>query len=300
MPRRRLSPFKIGVVGTINRDTIFLPDGTAVESWGGLLYSLKYLCNDGRAQIIPAVNVGADAYGSVMKILEGFDRIDLSHIRKVPEKNNHCFLHYHDQSHKCEILKGSVPPLTYGRIRALLKCDLVLVNFISGSDVTLAALERFRERFGGLVHMDIHSHTLGRRKVPGGYRRHLRRPPHWDRYIVCADVLQVNEIEFELLAGKPFSRRQAVDFFDRHAGRLTYLIVTLGAQGCLAVYRRQATISRLVPAIKVRGVVDTTGCGDIFGAAFAVEYLTTGNPLSAARNGNRLAGLRVGKRTKVF
>jgi len=76
--------------------------------------------------------------------------------------------------------------------------------------------------------------------------------------------------------------------------------VTLGAEGCLAVYRRQATISRLLPAIKVRRVVDTTGCGDIFGAGFAVEYLTTGNPLSAAHNGNHLAGLRVGKRMKVF
>lgn len=289
-------------MGTINRDTIYRHDGTAVESWGGLLYSIKYLCDEAAGMIIPAVNLGRDAYEPVTAMLRRFPRIDLSLVRKVPEKNNHCFLHYHDQSHKCEILKGGVPPLTYSRLRPLGECDLVVVNFISGSDVTLSALEKFRAGFAGLIYMDIHSHTLGRRRVEGGHRRHLRRPPHWRRYIACADILQVNAVEFELLSGTRISRAAAGDFFANETQHLRCLIVTLGMDGSLVTYRgkRNAVITRRIPADKIKRVYDTTGCGDIFGAGFVAEYLRTNNPVEAARHGNLLAAARCRRKGRIF
>ncbi len=302
MPRNRSTKPKIGVIGTINRDTIYRHDGSAVESWGGLLYSIKYLCDESVGEIIPVVNLGRDAYEPVMGILNRFRHIDTAPIRKVPEKNNHCFLHYHDQSHKCEILKGGVPPLTFSRLRPIRECDLVVVNFISGSDVTLTALEKFRSWFAGLIYMDIHSHTLGRRKVEGGHRRHLRRPPHWRRYIGCADILQVNAVEFELLSGMKISRRAAGGFYETEGGHLKCLIVTLGAGGCLVTYRgqRSMSVTRHVPAVEIKRVYDTTGCGDIFGAGFVAEYLRTKSPLKAARHGTRLAGGRCRKRGRIF
>lgn len=302
MPRNRSIKAKIGVVGTINRDTIYRHDGTAVESWGGLLYSIKYLCDEAVAMIIPAVNVGHDAHEPVMSILSRFRRIDLDHIRKVPEKNNHCFLHYHNQSHKCEILKGGVPSLTYCRLRPLNDCDVVVVNFISGRDVTLAALEKFRAEFAGLIYMDIHSHTLGRRRVEGGHRRHLRRPPHWRRYIACADILQVNAVEFEILSGKEIARAAAGDFFASEAQHLKCLIVTLGVDGSLVTYRGKgnAIITRSIPAVNIERVYDTTGCGDIFGAGFVAEYLRTRSPIKAACHGSRLAAARCRRKGRIF
>ncbi len=302
MPRNRSTKAKIGVIGTINRDTIYRHDGSAVVSWGGLLYSIKSLCDESVGDITPVVNLGRDAHDPVMATLSRFRHIDPTHIHQVPEKNNHCFLHYHDQSHKCEILKGGVPPLTYRRLEPLREHDAVVVNFISGSDVTLAALEKFRSWFTGLIYMDIHSHTLGRRKVEGGYRRHLRRPPHWRRYIGCTDILQVNAVEFELLSGIEISRRAAGDFYEAEAGYMRCLIVTLGADGCLITYRgkRGLIVTRRVPAMDIRRVYDTTGCGDIFGAGFVAEYLRTKSLLKAARHGNRLAGARCRKRGRIF
>jgi hypothetical protein len=302
MPRNHSTKTKIGVIGTINRDTIYRHDGSAVESWGGLLYSIKSLCDESVGDIIPVVNLGRDAYEPVMAILNRFRHIDITHIQQVPEKNNHCFLYYHDQSHKCEILKGGVPSLTFSRLGPIRDCDLVVVNFISGSDVTLAALEKFRSWFAGLIYMDIHSHTLGRRKVEGGHRRHLRRPPHWRRYVACADILQVNAVEFELLSDVEISRRAAGDFFEGEAGHLQCLIVTLGVDGCLITYRgkRGMIVTRHIPAADIKRVHDTTGCGDIFGAGFVAEYLRTKSPLKAARHGARLAGARCRKRGKIF
>ena len=302
MPRNRSTGSKIGVIGTINRDTIYRHDGSAVESWGGLLYSIKYLCDETAGEIVPVVKIGKDACDPIMSILSRFPRIDLTHIHRVPEKNNHCFLHYHDQSHKCEFLKGGVPPLIFSRLRPLRECDLVIVNFISGSDVTLAALEKFRSSYEGLIYMDIHSHTLGRRKVEGGHRRHLRRPLHWRRYVACADILQVNAVEFELLSGLKVSRQAAGGFFDCEVRHLTCLIVTLGADGCLVTYRsrRNLIVTCHIPALKIGRVYDTTGCGDIFGAGFVAEYLKTGSPIKAARHGTRLAGARCRKRGRIF
>lgn len=302
MPRNRSTKPNIGLVGTINRDTIYRPDGSAVESWGGLLYSIKYLCDESVGDIVPTVNLGNDAHDPVMAILSRFRRVDTSHIREVSDKNNHCFLHYHNESHKCEILKGGVPQLTFGRLRPLLDCDLVMVNFISGADVTLLALEKFRTWYSGLIYMDIHSHTLGKRKVEGGYRRHLRRPPHWRRYVACADILQVNAVEFELLSGAEISRKTAGDFFEAEAGHLKCLVVTLGSDGSLVTYRsRQGMmVTRHIAPVNVRRVYDTTGCGDIFGAGFVAEYLRTRSFLKAARHGNRLAAARCRKRGRIF
>ena len=301
MPPKPYTETKIGAVGTINRDTIYQPDGGRIESWGGLLYNVRYLCGSAIGEIIPVVNIGRDCFRPVMEILNRFENINISQIRKVAEKNNHCFLHYQNESHKCEILKGGVPPLTYSRLEPLLDCDLVLINFISGPDVRLAALEKFRQNYDGIIYMDIHSLTLGRTRVPGGYRRHLRRPRYWKRYAACAAVLQVNETEFQLLSGREFSLETGIDFVADNLEDLKCLAVTQGASGCSIIYRANGLLlGRSIPAMKVETVYDTTGCGDIFGAGFVVEFLISGNYSLAAQYGNCLAGERCGIKEKIF
>jgi hypothetical protein len=301
MPPKISTKPEIGVVGTINRDTIYQPGGGKVESWGGLLYNLKYLCESRASRVIPVVNVGRDSFRPIMDILNRFPDLDSTYIEKVPDKNNHCFLHYHNQSHKCEILKGGVPRLTFGRIKPLLPCSLVLVNFISGPDVELAALERFRALYSGLIYIDIHSLTLGRKKVPGGFRRHLRRPRYWKRYAACADILQINEAEFELLSGWTYSKETALSFADIFLPGLQCLVITRGAEGCALIYRRAGRLRyRSIPPVKINRVYDTTGCGDIFGSGFVIEYLKSGSFIKAAQNGNRLAAARCRLKGKIF
>ena len=100
MPRNSSTKSRIGVAGTINRDTIYLQNGRTVESWGGLLYSIKYLCDQADSaadKIVPVVNLGADACKPVLNILGNFAPVDLSHIKRTEERNNH---HLRWQKHR--------------------------------------------------------------------------------------------------------------------------------------------------------------------------------------------------------
>jgi len=300
MPRHIASKSKIGVIGTINRDTIRHPDGRVIESWGGILYNLTILDNNTAVHVFPVVNIGHDCYTSILGIIKTFSNIDASCLHRVPEANNHCHLTYSNDSEKTELLSGGVPPLTFARLKPLLTCDLVLVNFISGRDVTLQALESFRSRYRGLIYMDVHSLTLGRRHVAGGVRRYLRRPRFWHRYIACADFVQINRAEFEIMSRMKYGRRQAVDFFEKHCGKRQVLIITGGAAGCLMVYHKTRPVSLHVASSPIARIYDTTGCGDVFAAGFIGEYMRSKNVISAARHGNEVAGIRCRKKGKMF
>jgi len=80
------------------------------------------------------------------------------------------------------------------------------------------------------------------------------------------DLLFANEAEIAALAGIA-DRDGAIDFIQ---AKVPLLVVTCGAEGALAVERgRRVTVS----AARIgRGVVDTTGAGDLFAAGFLVGH----------------------------
>ncbi len=64
------------------------------------------------------------------------------------------------------------------------------------------------------------------------------------------------------------------------------IVVTLGAQGSKAFYNGE-TYSE--PAVNVEKVVDTTGCGDAYQAAFALTYFKSRNIQQAMNDGAKAA-----------
>ncbi len=68
------------------------------------------------------------------------------------------------------------------------------------------------------------------------------------------------------------------------SGRL--LVVTMGPHGSRAFHHG---VSYYQPALEVTGVVDTTGCGDAYQAAFSYHYLMTGDMRESMLAGAREA-----------
>ncbi len=297
-----MTKIKIGVIGTINKDSVTLPDGNSYHGWGGILYNLMVLSDELKkhADIFPVCNIGSDCYAPIMKILKRLPSVKTDFIRRVPERNNHCRLTYHDSETKSEILEGGVPPLRYRDIDGLLNFEVVLLNFISGRDVDLRSLGKFCRRFGGIVYTDVHSYTLGKR---ADGRRFLRVPPFWTTVVDHSHVIQMNRREFELLSGvTPGSAKPATCFrmlekrlsmAGVETGRRLF-IVTDGPRGAYVFERLERRLSsRFFPARGGRRHGDTTGCGDCFGAGFIANFLKYWKISQAMKAGNRAAARRI-------
>jgi sugar/nucleoside kinase (ribokinase family) len=270
---------KIGVIGTINRDTIRLPDGTVKRGWGGMLYNIKTLSRlvGAKCRIYPACNIGADCYDEIMAIIRKLPGVHTDCIRRVAEKNNHCLLTYLDYERKEEILKGGVRPLKYGDVEGLLDSDIVLVNYISGRDIYLRTLRKIRRNYKGIIYCDIHSLTLGKRKDGS---RYLRTPPEWPSVIETGDYVQMNRVELGTLVARriePHPKavreglRKLISLLRQKGIVVTkkVFIVTSGADGCFLFYFRDSrpVFQHFAPQRKV-AQSDTTGCGDCFSSGF--------------------------------
>lgn len=287
-------PRRIALVGTVNRDTIFAADGMQIESYGGLLYSMLPLAEmaSSGTEIYPVCNVGRDMETVVRNKLSPYPAVRLDGIRFVPDKNPHCFLKYDAGGNKQETLQGGVPPLDFDRFQPFLDCDAVCFNFITGHELTLAALQQVRRASRALVCMDVHSLTLG---MDENRRRFWRVPSNWEAWLGCADVVQMNEQEGALLAGEALADEAAVHRFGKKVLSLgpDALLITRGEQGSYMVSRkpkRTADILRF-PACPAGQPQDETGCGDAFLMGFTWRYLQSGDLAEASRFANRVAGI---------
>lgn len=289
MKTRRLT-----IIGTITRDTITFPDAKKVESLGGIIYNilpLSYLAPEGFI-IAPVCNLGADIYDRVLSYLRKFKNIDTAGISRVNENDNHVYLHYDRKWNQSEILENLVPKITLEQARPFLKCDYILINFISGFDLDLDILKKIRAKTKARIFMDVHSLVLG---IKDNGERFYRAPCLWKEYLAAADIVQMNLREMQALAGR---RLYSAKDLSKFASIILSLgpdifILTRGGEGATAYYRKGGrTISYRTSLLKVKDFVSPTGCGDFFTTGFILAYMKTGEVKLSAEFANFLAGMK--------
>jgi sugar/nucleoside kinase (ribokinase family) len=282
--------FSIVVIGTINKDTIIFPDGKKTESFGGILYnvlSLSYLGRD-NVRIYPVCNLGYDVYDEVTSHLTSAQNVEVDGINKVKCKNNHAFLSINKENEREETLKNRVPPLNYAQIKPSLKADVILVNFISGSDLSLKTLKKIRNETDALIFMDVHSLTLG---IDQSGKRFFRAPKNWREWVGQADIVQMNLPELNELAKRNLTSDQEIREFGGY-------ILSLGPRAVLITLREHGAVMffdnnvRRFEGWKVRRFKDATGCGDVFSAGFLVSYLVTKDLTKSVDFANRVAAAK--------
>ena len=286
-----VAPPTIAVLGTMTRDTTVYADGSRSENLGGLIYSLTALAYlfAGRARIRAVANVGADLHPRLLAALQ-LPGLDTSHVRVVDTPNNHVHLTYRDAEIRDEVLEGLVPPVSAEHaLAAADSADHYLVNLTSGRDVELSTMRRLRAEFGGTIQFDLHSLTLD---IAAGGRRVLHRPPDWREWLACADWVQMNETEARLLAPE-----RAPEGFLTEVLALgpQSVCVTLGPDGVAGGWRAGGGVRSLrLPAATRPRPAYPTGCGDVFGAAFAYARLTGAGVAAALQCANGVAGVKAG------
>ena len=222
---------------------------------------------------------------------------------------NRVFLLYDQRGDRTANCPNVLPPLTERELtpELLSGLDALLINMISGHDVSIDTLELvlgracsppFSPRSRGdergarpYVHLDLHALVQadlsdeGKRESElSGYGREPRGVREWKRWLAMADSIQVNEVEARWF-GDPevTSEEELLDYVrnNRDELRLQSLIVTRAEHGA-TLYDTRRDESHHVP-IPPLPVLEPTGSGDVFGAAYTFAIAMSTPPGDALR-----------------
>jgi sugar/nucleoside kinase (ribokinase family) len=285
---------KLLVVGHLCLDVIHPVEGPEVQSYGGITHAVATLASlAGKADtVVPVFGVHRGDYGDLMEHLAQFPNVETGGIFKTDEPTNTVHLYYKDRTTRVECSKNIARPIPYEKIRRHLSVDGILVNMISGFDIDLETLDHIRMAVRGHdipIHFDYHSLTLGVRENAERFRRPV---VDWRRWAFMTDTIQMNEEEMSGLTVERSTEARTVG----HLLTLSVkgVVVTRGERGAtLYTSDRKHVVRREIPGIQIEPVVDPTGCGDIFGAAFFLHYVRTSDMAGAAAYANGIAAATV-------
>lgn len=284
----------IVVIGHLCLDLIHQIGGEEARSYGGIYFSVAALANllGPSDHIVPVFGVGRNEYDALMEQLKPYSNVDTSCIYKFNGSTNQVELTYTTQSQRVECSHYIAEPIPWKKIRPQLDdADLVLVNMISGFDMTLETLDEIRmavREKDTPIYLDVHSLTLG---ITNEFIRFHRPVETWRRWLFMLHTVHLNEEEAATLSPEPLDEASLV----KHALSLNTkaLQITRGERGCSLFLSIHKVIQRHdIPAIYPEKAVDSTGCGDVFAAAYCAHYVQSRDILASTKFANQVAGFK--------
>lgn len=286
------------VIGHLCKDIVHLPDesdtSTSQESFGGITYSLLTLANlmNEKDIIQPVFGVSQTDYEALIDQLKSYKNIDTSGIFKFKAPTNQVHLFYQkNREPRTECSKHIGMPIPFSRIKPYLDGDGILLNMISGSDITLETLDYIRMEVRERrvpIHFDFHSLTLGIDQESKRFRRPLT---DWRRWCFMLNSIQLSEEEALGLTAEHYDEATLIN----HLMPLMVgtLIITRGDRGATVIVQdiHKKLTRKEITGASFGETIDTTGCGDVFGAAFMYQYLKSKDSFIAADFANRTAAL---------
>lgn len=269
------------VIGQSLEDNINYKGSTSVKP-GGIFYSvlgLKSLLKEGD-KISLCTSMPEDRAGLFSPVYDDIDKSLFEPAAELPK----VYLNITGDSERGECYSFVNKNLSLEGITSFEFYDGILINMITGHDITPGQLEYIRSEFGGIIYFDVH--TLARGLEKDGTRK-FRTIPGFEKIAKNIDILQVNETEFTCLFEAGSGRETVEKLF---ALGLKILIVTMGEKGARVYYKiKDEVVSCFVSGVKGK-VKNNVGCGDIFGAAFFYSYICKKDVISALKRANGAAG----------
>lgn len=293
------------VIGEPCVDIIHKANGEITNSYGGILYSLISMAvlSKPTDNVIPVMNIGEDEFENIMNILKKYPNIKTYGVNKVKHPTRKVFLHYNlynqDKSARVEISSEPTYTLDYIQCENLFTmADAILVNMISGTDITIETLKKIRKNFSGFLHIDIHNVVMLTK--PDGSRVHTNID-NWFEWCTNSDTVQMNEFEIATLSREKLSEYKiAEEILFNKKYDVKGLIVTRGIDGVTGFTRKEKQYGSEkfydldhtdIAAIENPHFVDSTGCGDVFASSFTLDYSVNNDFKKSIHYANRMASL---------
>ena len=287
----------ITLIGHICNDIIHHPDGTETQGYGGIYYSLATLANvaDNNTTILPVFGIGAKDYDVFIEHLKIYSNIDTPGIYKINNLTNKVNLFYSDKQNRVECSENIAPQIPFKKIKPYLDTNIILINMISGFDIALETLDEIRMivREDKIpVYMDIHSLSLGINEDGKRYRRPLM---NWRRWLFMLHAVQMNEEEAHGLTLEKYEEDNLIKQVT--ALNTDTVIITRGSKGCTLYHDEHKQIHREdCVAENIERAVDSTGCGDVFAAAYCAKYLRSHDEAESVKFANQVAAFNASLR----
>jgi|YelNatPaOPRAMG01_1025707.scaffolds.fasta_scaffold00293_29 Sugar kinases, ribokinase family len=263
---------RILIIGEPCIDVIHKADGRILNEHGGISYSVvaSSILGDG-VEVVPIIGLHESDAGYFVNLFNQLGNVNLSGMYRSKIRTRRVDLFYEDENRRweCSTLPTEPAPLEW--ILKFLPADGIHVNLISGTDINLSDLQYVREASrGSIIHLDLHNIVM--RHLPDGKRVRGPREDYLS-WCECADTIQLNEDEATVIdITKPS--------FDDLAKKILsvgpeVVIITLAERGMLFYQLDNKEFTKKYFPPKKVNVVDPTGSGDVFGAAF-LHYLVLG------------------------
>lgn len=162
--------------------------------------------------------------------------------------------------------------------------DGILINMITGFDISIEQLQELRKIFKGLIYFDVHTLSRGLDK---NYKRDFRQIANFDKWAECIDILQVNEHELKTVSAKKNEAdivRELLNF------GIQQVIITKADKGSKLYFLEKGTVSKIKENALQIEPINKVGCGDIFGAIYFYNYIRNNNTVNALQLANIAAG----------
>ena len=275
---------KIAVIGTINRDLILPFGGAPIQSLGGIFYTTSALSEFGGDEIAlyPVSFIGNDLTNPFESVIDKNANVDQSGLYLLDQKNHKVILEYKSPEKRVEQALLNFPPLEWRQIKPFLSLDFYLVNLITGWDLSYKAYQKLSRKKYDRMYLDVHFLVMG---IDEMGRRFPRRPDDIKNWMQGSKFIQMNQREFEIITDNSM---HYLAFYEQYFKKDQVLIITLGREGARMIYHKDKKIRhKHTSGFALSHIADTTGCGDVFGAAFVWGYLKTNDINQALEFANK-------------
>lgn len=232
---------------------------------GGIYYSIIGLLSqkNNNDKVFLLTSINDDGCHLFEKV---YSKVDLTYSvakSELPE----VFLSHNKMNERIEVYKNLSSQLSLDKINDWNFFDGILINMITGFDISLSQLKEIRKNFLGTIYFDLHTLSRG---VDEKLKRDYRALHDADEWLKAIDILQCNEQELRTISFTENNDRNIEAILNRG---LKYLIITKGEKGAELFFKEDEKIMLFSVKGKRVNIKNRIGSGDIFGAVFFYNYL---------------------------